>query len=70
MYSLSFLAGSAFLFSLLLTAGRRNPTKPICGSISKTAARSVLRGADNYESLRGNGLDFLVLDDVAVVSYA
>jgi len=27
-----------------------------------------LRGADNYDSLRGNGLDFLVLDECALIS--
>src|SRR6202030_2164863 len=27
-----------------------------------------LRGADNYDSLRGNGLDFLVLDEYASIA--
>ena len=28
----------------------------------------ALRGADNYNSLRGNGLDFVVLDEFSCVN--
>jgi hypothetical protein len=33
-----------------------------------TGSAICLRGADNYESLRGNGLDFVVLDEYASIS--
>jgi hypothetical protein len=34
----------------------------------KCGGTIALRGADNYDSLRGNGLDFLVLDEYASIS--
>jgi hypothetical protein len=34
----------------------------------KGGGRICLRGADNYDSLRGNGLDFLVLDEYALIA--
>ncbi len=34
----------------------------------KSGGTICLRGADNYDSLRGNGLDFLVLDEFASIS--
>ena len=34
----------------------------------KSGGTICLRGADNYDSLRGNGLDFLVLDEYASIS--
>ena len=38
-------------------------------SIELTAGGIIaLRGADNYDSLRGNGLDFVVLDEYASMS--
>jgi hypothetical protein len=34
----------------------------------KSGGTIALRGADNYDSLRGNGLDFLVLDEYASIA--
>ena len=30
--------------------------------------QSALRGADNYDSLRGDGLDFMMLDEYASIA--
>ena len=55
----------------------KNMTKPYWASIpNETELRIELtsggticvRGADNYESLRGDGLDFLVLDEYASIA--
>ena len=34
-------------------------------TIRKTNSTISLKGADNYDSLRGTGLDFLILDEFA-----
>ncbi len=39
-------------------------------TIRKTNSQISLKGADNYDSLRGTGLDFLILDGATVTSSA
>jgi len=51
--------------------GKRTGVKllvSVTGTCLTAGGIIALRGADNYDSLRGNGLDFVVLDEFASMS--